>query len=112
MNILRLFFVLIIQITLFAETSNQLIPLSFDKAINKILNAKICNKLQNTEQDQSSLLRTAFHSIADLDSIHFPNVTHECEEQFLNFTYSLKNRELWAIAGLHFFQLFFNFNYI
>jgi hypothetical protein len=35
---------------------------------------------------QSSLLRTAFHSIADLDSIHFPNVTHECEEQFLNFT--------------------------
>jgi hypothetical protein len=62
---------------------------------------------------QSSLLRTAFHSMADLDSIlHFPNVTHECEEQFLNFTYSLKNRELWAIVGLHFFQLFFNFNYI
>ncbi len=25
--------------------------------------------------------------LSDLDSIHFLNVTHECEKQFLNFTY-------------------------
>ena len=109
MNILTLFFVLIIQITsLFAETNNQLIPLSFDKSINKILNAKTSNKIQNNEQDPISLLRTAFHSIAELDFIPFSNVTHECKEQFLNFTYSLKNKELWAIAGLYFFQLYFS----
>jgi hypothetical protein len=48
------------------------------------------------ENDPNELLRNALYQI---DTIHFPNVTHLCEQEFLNFTVSLKNRAKWAEIG-------------
>lgn len=48
------------------------------------------------ENDPNELLRNALYQI---DKIHLPNVTHLCEQQFLNFTVSLKNRANWAEIG-------------
>ena len=64
------------------------------------------------DQDPNSQLKSAFLMMSQLEAFHFPNVTKECKDQFLNYTLSLFEKQLWAFAGLLFYREIIKFKII